>query len=97
MYRFVLFFCLLISVNLSAQDRFPLFTSEVEGTKGECFAQCMLPVILDTLSENILKTPETSYYDVIAAVFDTIIETIEIEPPKTIYEIIPAEYARKRR
>ncbi len=91
MYRFSLILCLVIAVNLSAQDRFPLFTSELEADN-ECFAQCMLPAVLDTLSENILKTPETSYYELVAAVFDTIIETIEIEPPKTIYEIIPAEY-----
>ena len=92
MYRFSLIFCLFISINLSAQDRFPLFTAEVEGTKGECFAQCMLPAVLDTVSENILRVPESSSYEVTTAVFDTIIETIEIEPPKTVYEIIPAEY-----
>jgi len=92
MYRCVLIFCLLISINLSAQDRFPLFTAEAGGDKSDCFAKCMLPAVLDTISESILKTPQSSHYEMTAAVFDTIIETIEITPPLTIYEIIPAVY-----
>lgn len=93
MYRYLSGFITFAAIGLvaAAQPATPAHYPQ-DADAGQCFARVMAPPQTETVTEEVLVTPETYRIEVIPAVFETVTERILVREEGVRHRVIPAVY-----